>query len=499
MAASEITGNAQVCPKLLAHCLSLQAYWESTQEGAVVLDNGVLFASHEAWNRHLQSLCNLDVVARRSYPQLRWAKGQAAEIRKLLADADAIRRDHEKRQLMAPDAQSMAKQALLDIVVDALSMKATDIHLRMTGQEARIAYRIDGQLYAQASRSRTSVTEAVAAALNTQSEDFREVFDERQVSGASLTLVLPDSGDSVRIRSQKSPTRDGFSVTLRLQRSEQRELPDLRELGFQQQRIEALGRIMAQATGLLLISGPTGHGKTTTLAALNRTVPHTRKIISLEDPVEIIQPRVEQKFVPTDQDANAFAQMIKTVLREDPDLVEVSEIRDLQTASAGISAALTGHLVVSTIHANDALGIVSRLLDLGLSAHQLSQPSLFAGLLAQRLVPRLCTHCRQPKRDAVWGDTYRRSQQGCEHCSYTGLFGRIAVSELVCPDYHSAQWIRDQNFHAWLVALQQQGWRSMANEAIELIRAGLVDPAIVAELVPGLDIVQQSVIQDTVL
>jgi len=482
----EQLGSVQACPALLDESLAAQQGWQRHEEGVVVLDSGILLASPAAWQHQLQSICNLNALVSVRYPAVEWASADIAIVRKFVADADAVRRDRMAQAQAVGDPQTMARQALLDIVTDAHRLRATDIHLRMTGSEARIAYRIDGLLYQQASRSRTSVTEAVAAALNTQSDDFREVFDERHMSGASISLTLPESGETIRIRTQKSPCRDGFSVTMRLQASEQQRVPDLYTLGFAPSRVLQLRQVMSQATGLLLISGPTGHGKTTTLAALNRLVPKSRKIISLEDPVEIVQPHIEQKFVPTDQDPYAFAHMIRSVLREDPDLVEVSEIRDLQTANAGISAALTGHLVVSTIHANDALGIISRLLDLGLTATQLSQPGLFAGLLAQRLLPKLCAECSTASVHPQWGKVKEQSLTGCTGCQLTGLQGRVAISELIVPNSHATKWIQELNLVHWQESLHQSGWDSMAFNASELIAQGVVDPKHAEELVPGM-------------
>ena len=454
----------------------------------VVLDSGYLVASPFVWEQNLAAIVELDALAKRIYPKLHWAKCDSALIRQTLTEAEAARRERAISLSFEQGAKSMAKQALIDIVADAYRMQATDIHLRMAAREARIAYRIHGQIQVQASRSRASVTEAIAAALNTQSDDFHDVFDERHMSSASISLVLPETGQTMRIRTQKSPCRDGFSVTLRLQPSEQQQQPELSSLGFNSARLSQLGQIMQQATGLLLISGPTGHGKTTTLAGLNKLVPNTRKVISLEDPIEIIQPQIEQKFVPTDQDHEAFAKMIKAVLREDPDLVEVSEIRDRQTANAAISAALTGHLVVSTIHANDALGIVARLLDLGLSPSQLSQPGLFAGLLAQRLIPKLCPACKVENVSARWGLHFKQAKNGCENCQHTGLVGRVAVSELVTPEFADTALIRAEDWGKWRKHLLSQGWDSMAIDAMTLIKMGTVDPLHAIELVPDMRI-----------
>ncbi|RTE86876.1 MULTISPECIES: GspE/PulE family protein [Gammaproteobacteria] len=479
--------HTQACPKLLNMCLQATHKWSDSSLAIVVLDNGYLLASESVWSSEQMLITRIDAQARLHYPTLHWAKCESALIRQTLTESDAIRRERSESLSFDESNQSMAKQALIDIVMDAHRQQATDIHLRMVGREARIAYRIHGQLYRQPSRSRTSVTEAIAAALNTQSEDFREVFDERHLSGASISLVMPDSGQTMRIRTQKSPCRDGFSVTLRLQPSEQRSLPELYQLGFSPSRIDVIKRVVGQASGLFFISGPTGHGKTTTLAAINSCIPASRKIVSLEDPIEIIQPEIEQKFVSSEQDIHAFANMIKAVLREDPDLVEISETRDLQTANASISAALTGHLVASTIHATDAVGIISRLHDLGVSLEKLSQPGLFAGLLAQRLLPRLCTQCKQEHHSPQWGKHAVQSENGCKACHFTGLTGRVAVSELIIPDERASVWIKQGDWDTWKRNLAKSGWDAMAVDAMLLVRQQLVDPHHAYELVPGLE------------
>lgn len=477
--------NAQVCLRMLSACMQAQRDWSSALEGVVVLDTGVIVATEPAWQNHMQTLCNLASEAMLHYPQLEWALADIVVIRQWLTDGDATRRELARRAALSIDAETLAKQALLDIVMDALAQGASDIHFRMAGLEARIAYRIHGQLVHQAARSRTSVTEAIAAALNTQSDDFHEVFDERKVTGASITLQLPDSGMPIRIRSQKSPCRDGFSVTLRLQVTPEHKSWSLRELGFPIYRARQLREMMGQATGLLLISGPTGHGKTTTLAALNGEVPLSRKVIALEDPIEIIQPHIEQKHVSSEGDPEAFAQMIRSVLREDPDIIEVSEIRDAVTAQAAISAAMTGHLVVSTVHATDAIGIIARLYDLGCSALQLSQPNLIAGLLAQRLLPVLCEHCKCSGSHSRWGKVFRQHSAGCSECGYTGIAGRMAISELVIPDEKAAHYIREQKLSTWYEELLQQGWDGMACEAALGIQQGHLDPEHAEQFIPN--------------
>ncbi len=486
-------GYVHVAPQMLEHCLDFFNQWNDPEVVAVVLEDGRLLASSKAWRKYYIDLQKIVFAARNICPVKNSCEGAAAMIREILTDADGQRRALEIQAGFTEYGENLAQQTLSDIVTEALAMNATDIHLRMSGQEARISFRIDGLLCWQGNRSRVFVTEVVAAALNTQSDDCSDVFDERSISAASISLALPEPHGEVRIRAQKSPCRDGFTVTLRLQKSSQRELPELTSLGFANDTIAALKRLMQQSIGLILISGPTGHGKTTTLAAMNRLLPKTRKVISLEDPIEIVQPAIEQKFVANTTEHSAFSAMLKVVLREDPDVVEVSEIRDLETATSAISAALTGHLVASTIHANDAIGIVPRLLDIGLNAVQLSQPGLLAGLIAQRLLPRLCQYCRIKDKSVHYGVLWQRSEQGCEHCQHRGVVGRVVISEVLVPGEDSGRYIREQDFHAWREHLLKRGWKSLAREAEILVKQGVVSLNDACEIVPNMRMQGESI------
>lgn len=486
----ESLGVAEAERLYLSECMRLQRGWHDQQKSVVVLDSGLLVASKACWESELQELMNMDSICREKYPELGWCEAPAQLIRKALTESDARLRDINSRQASGSSHYTIAKQILSDIVFDALDRKSTDIHLRMTGQEARVAYRVNGSLMHQPSRSRTSITEAIAAVLNTESEDFQSVFDEHSFSAASITLKRnhQSSGQAqeVRVRAQKSPCRDGYTVTLRLQADREETIPQVHNLGFSPETTKTLNELMRCPAGLVLISGPTGHGKTTTLAAMNTVVPTEKKVISLEDPIEIIQPAIEQRFVPTDREPLAFANMIKVVMREDPDVIEVSEIRDLTTASSSITAALTGHLVLSTIHANSSLGILSRLIDLGVDPVKLAQPGLIAGLIAQRLIPELCSYCRVEQNHPEWGSIARLNQSGCNECNSTGIAGRVLVSEVVIPGLEMLNRVANQDFNGLYDVLIRKGWSSLATEAMHLVRACRIDPFIARELVPGL-------------
>jgi len=490
IASRESLGVAEADRKYVRDCMELQDSWKSQQKSVVVLDSGKLVASELCWTTELQELMNIDSLCRGTYSRLEWCIAPVDLIREALTEGDAKIKERISGVQSSVNQQTSAKQVLMDIVLDALRKNATDIHFRLTGSEARVAFRISGALLSQGARSRTSITEALAAVLNTESDDFQSVFDEHSLNAASITLPVPAEagyeGKEVRIRAQKSPCLDGFTVTLRLQTAKSINIPDLSALGFSAEATFKLRELMKNPSGLILISGPTGHGKTTSLAALNTLIPGDRKIISLEDPIEIIQPAVEQKFVPTDQNPEAFPAMIKVVMREDPDVIEVSEIRDLETARAAITAALTGHLVLSTIHANSSLGIISRLMDLGITAAQLSQPDLLVGLLAQRLVPRLCSSCKQKENHPVWGECSRRNPSGCPGCAHSGHIGRVLVSELVTTELSELESGCLPDFGPVKRRLAQTGCGSMATETLWLIRQQQVDPVVALEIVPGL-------------
>ncbi|WP_157981334.1 GspE/PulE family protein [Aliidiomarina sanyensis] len=475
-------GYSQVHEDALTTCLELSA--EDDACAVVVLADGRVLASETSWQQQMPALLALTYRYINAEQPSPWHRASADLIRTLLTDADGLRRAREQF-VGDSEGSSLALQSLHDMVNDALTQGASDIHIRLSGLTAQIRYRVDGLLIPQLDRSRVFVTEVVAAALQTQSDDHVDIFDERQISSATISLEVGVPAQPIRLRVQKSPCRDGFTVTLRLQRIGQGEVPTLAQIGLDESHRQTMQHLMAQPSGIVFISGPTGHGKTTTLAALNEAVPATRKIISLEDPIEIIQPRVDQKLV-VQQAGQRFAELLKVALREDPDIVEVSEIRDLETAQAALSAALTGHLVLSTIHATDAIGIIARLHDLGVPLAHLAQPGLFAGLIAQRLLPKLCSECRRVDSEGARQGVYRRNAKGCSACHYAGVKGRVLVCEVIVPGDEGGAFIRTMDTQEWRQSMTKRGFRSLAQDAYTLVRQGTVDWHDASELVPGL-------------
>lgn len=440
-----------IAEALLDSCLQFTDRGMDQDSAALVSHDGLLVSSAAAWQWHSLALVNLQQLQLlRRQPLRSWLVADASAIRSRLHDADALRQRHAvhnpPHNLLSLD-HTRAQQALEDLVQQALQRDASDIHLAFDENQATLAFRVHGRMVGRAVRSREILAAAIAAALNTRSDDFHELFDEQRLSSASINLNVFSNGEPqrIRLRAQKSPTRNGFAVTMRIQR-EQAQIADLSELGIAAVQLQQLQHLLQQPAGLIIIAGPTGQGKTTTLAALNRELPSSYKVISLEDPIEIIQPHIEQKPVLADHPELNFANMVKVALREDPDVISISEIRDSATAHAAYSAALTGHLVTATIHAHDCFGVLQRLLDLGLVATSLAQPGVLRGIVAQRLVARPCSHCQGT---------------GCGHCQHSGISGRRLVLELLSVDQALCHALASNTLAEFRQQLIAAGWRSL--------------------------------------
>lgn len=327
---------------------------------------------------------------------------------------------------------------------------ATDIHVEPGENDVVIRYRIDGMLmfpetYPKALQSGLTTRLKILASLN--------IAERRLPQDGRMKLV--DRGNEVDVRVSVLPTPRGESIVMRLLgRSLSAEsFPDL---GFSSSQTGAILQMCNRPNGLMLVTGPTGSGKTTTLyTALNAINDQTRKIITVEDPVEYRISGVTQ--VQTQGDIGLdFAAALRSILRQDPDVVMIGEIRDGETARIAVQAALTGHLVLSTLHTNSAAATVTRLIDMGLQSYLLA--AVLNGVLAQRLVRRLCPDCKVATLASRETERLIRHHRphlkpgplrlfkscGCERCSGTGYRGRTVVAEVMDVDPSVRQMISDR-------------------------------------------------------
>ena len=321
------------------------------------------------------------------------------------------------------------------IIFEAIESRASDIHIEPFEREVKIKYRIDGILV-----EKTPSSKRLQAAIVSRIKIMANMnIAERFVPQDGHIEFMGKKG-RIDIRVSTVPTVWGEDVALRLL-DRSASLIRLQDLGMNAQSLEGFSKCLTRTHGIVLVTGPTGSGKTTTLyAALNEIYSPGVKMITIEDPVEYQLEGVSQMPV-NPKRGLTFATGLRHILRHDPDIVMVGEIRDRETADIAVRAALTGHLVFSTLHTNDAPGAITRLLDMGLEPFLLA--SSIEGILAQRLVRKICPKCKeqyQPDESLLKSlngamkcgpDTKFYHGAGCNHCNGTGMIGRIGIFEML--------------------------------------------------------------------
>jgi type IV pilus assembly protein PilB len=378
-------------------------------------------------------------------------------------------------QSMAKEAQKKPIVRLVNaIIVQGIKHSASDIHIRPGKERINIYYRIDGKLQFSRSLSPALLAPIVSRLKITSRMDIAE----RRMPQDGHSRVLSDN-NIIDLRLSVIPTVNGESVVIRIL-DKRVGLKPMNELGLEKNATLQLRQLINRSYGMLLITGPTGSGKSTTLYALLNAVkerdPH---IITVEDPVEYDMEGIEQIQIAPAM-GYTFAEALKHILRHDPDVIMVGEIRDLETARIANKAALTGHLMLSTLHTNDATSTVTRLIDMGVEPYLLS--STLLGVMAQRLVRLNCPHCLvEEEIDSETchmlglqkDDTFYRGS-GCNNCNNTGYHGRSAVCELlvITPELASminkgasSQEIKEEAL--------KQGMKTLTQSGLELARQKL--------------------------
>ena len=318
------------------------------------------------------------------------------------------------------------------LLSEAVRENASDVHLETFEQYLSVRMRIDGQLR-EMLRPRRELATLLVSRIKVMAR--LDIAEKRIPQDGRIALRL--AGHEVDVRVSTLPSAHGERVVLRLLDKQAGRL-ELRRLGMPFDTLAALRELLGKPHGILLVTGPTGSGKTTSLyAALSSLNDQTRNILTVEDPIEYHLPGVGQMPVNPKVDMT-FARGLRAILRQDPDVVMVGEVRDRETAEIAVQASLTGHLVLSTLHTNSAVGAVTRLVDMGVDAYLLA--SSLVGILAQRLLRTLCSHCKVPYAAdapacerlgvdvAVSPQLFKAA--GCEHCQQ-GYRGRIGIYELL--------------------------------------------------------------------
>jgi len=344
----------------------------------------------------------------------------------------------------------------------AFEQRASDIHLEPRRDVSNVRFRIDGVLH-QVYQIPTPVMGAMTSRIKVLGR--MDVVEKRRPQDGRLKTVTPN-GEEVELRLSTMPTAFGEKLVMRIFNPENL-VKDYRELGFSEEDERKWGLMAQQPHGIILVTGPTGSGKTTTLySTLKQLALPEVNVCTIEDPIEMIEPAFNQMQVQHAIGVD-FAGGIRTLMRQDPDIIMVGEIRDLETADMAIQAALTGHLVLSTLHTNDAPAAITRLLDIGVPPYLLQ--STILGVMAQRLVRTLCPHCKEKHAldDSAWNtlvapwkaakpkdNTY--ISKGCLECRMTGYMGRMGVYEMMVMSPDLRKLVTDTTN---LEALREQAYK----------------------------------------
>ena len=374
-----------------------------------------------------------------------------------------------------------------DFLEKAQEMRSSDIHLEPVEAGFRIRFRIDGELE-QYKLLPQSLQSAVISRLKIMTETM-SIDEKRLPQDGRIQCQI--RGKALDLRVSTIPTSQGESIVMRLldQSTLSITLPDV---GFMSDDQEYFRGLIKMADGIILVTGPTGSGKTTTLyACLSEINDESRKIITVEDPIEYVMPGINQVHVKADI-GMTFARALRSILRQAPNVIMIGEIRDLETAGIAINASLTGHLVLSTLHTNDAPSAIARLIDIGVKPFLVS--SAVRAVMAQRLCRRLCS-CKQPGTlsdaeiatlhidPAALADATIYKPKGCERCRFTGYRGRLGIFEIFKIDDEMRQMINrmggaeDRADQVSTVQLRkrarEQGMRTLREDGFQKVFAGL--------------------------
>lgn len=425
---------------------------------------------HPAFVREHELLSILDSVYRRQEQMASIAGELAGELK----DSDF---DIREMAQSSDSNEAPVVRLLQNLFEDAVQIKASDIHIEPEENQLRIRLRVDGELQEQVMNEKR-VASALVSRLKIMSG--LDISEKRIPQDGRFNIRVQNK--SIDVRLSTMPVQFGESVVMRLL-DQSAGILELTTLGMPDAVRQRFEYLIHRPHGLILVTGPTGSGKTTTLyAALTLLNQPQKKIITAEDPIEYRLPRVNQVQV-NPKVGLTFATVLRAALRQDPDIVLVGEMRDNETAEIGLRASMTGHMVLSTLHTNDAMSAAARLLDMGVD-HYLVASSLRA-VLAQRLVKKLCPHCQQPhtlsEQDKTWlhalggdVDAEFRMGRGCHHCHNTGYLGRLGIYELMemSPELIAALRRQDTQLFAEL-AVKSPHFRSLSQCALDFARQGI--------------------------
>lgn len=362
------------------------------------------------------------------------------------------------------------------LLIEGITKGASDIHIESFENDVIVRYRIDGELY---THSKISISNFPGISSRIKIMANLNIMEKRLPQDGRISVHIEE--ETIDLRVSIVPIAKGESIVLRI--FQKNSIPlSLSDLGFDDVTLTELRSLYRVPHGLILATGPTGCGKTTSLSAIIRELnSESRKIITIEDPVEYVIDGVDQ-IQTNERIGLSFDSILRRILRQDPDIIMVGEIRDIQTAELSLKAALTGHLVLSSLHTNDAVSVINRLRDMGIEPFLLA--AVLRGAIAQRLVRRLCPKCKEVttpspadteilKINAFKLEKVYKSR-GCKLCNNTGFNGRIALMEIFTSDEEIEEMIVRMDRSSQIKEyLTKRGMKSLLKDGLAKVAAGL--------------------------
>ena len=388
-------------------------------------------------------------------------------------ESDLLEFIRNSQDLLSSEESAPIIKLVNSLFFQAIQKGASDIHIESAERKGEVRLRMDGALKKHLDLDKTIVNLVINRIKVISNLDI----SEKRVPQDGRTQ-LSISGKSIDVRVSILPTYHGERVVMRIL-AQSEHIPTLESLGFKPHVTDSLYKLLQHAHGMILVTGPTGSGKSTTLhACLQHVATPDKNIITVEDPVEYNADNISQIQVNT-KVGLTFSAGLRSILRQDPDIIMIGEMRDQETAEIGLRSALTGHLLLSTLHTNDATSALSRLMDMGIENFLIS--STLLGVLAQRLARKLCTDC---KREDYLSPAFAEEAQvpkdklffhpvGCKNCDFTGYKGRQAIGELFIIDDEVKEMMKDgYNDFQVREAMVKRGMRTIADELREMMLEG---------------------------
>ncbi len=468
-----------------------------TEDTLCIMDDGVIITAYPD-SPQVEAACTLMTLRQRT-PIVRPAMLEVVRgaRRRLEGESQQI---GDKLIELEDQTETDVSRLFTSILDTAIARNASDIHFEMRGNTCTVRFRVDGQLiiYDQISARETMALGNYM--FNSEAKRGSLQFITYQPLHGSMDADV--RGQKVAIRLSTAPDIRGVDIFLRIWRPEAVSLR-LPDLGYSPLHLDLMQEAILRPYGAVVVSGPTGSGKSTTLTALLETVDPALKVVSLEEPVERTLPNVTHVAISAVAEHGGWENLRSGLNRWDSNINMLGEIKDRETAKAIMDLVTSGKLTMTTLHASNALAIPARMEDLGVAHTMLYDPNFLVLLINQRLLPRLCQECRVPyaqsdelprttrrRYDPVFGEraelVYLRGP-GCVHCGGSGVRGRLLAAEMIMMDQVARDFVREHDPGGWRTHLLENGWRSILSHAEEHVYAGLADPRAVEQAAGRLD------------